>query len=81
MHESTTDYNISGRERQTVELAANGMTDKEIARRMGVSLATVRTYWERLRVKTATRTRTHATCVVMLSDQPQPAPLSSISLR
>jgi len=53
---------------QTVKLAAMGKCDKEIARDLGVSLSTVRTYWERLRTKTGTRSRTHAVCTVLFGE-------------
>jgi DNA-binding CsgD family transcriptional regulator len=51
---------LSDRERQIVRLAARGLTDKEIAVRTGISLTTVRTYWERLRQKTGTNNRASA---------------------
>ncbi len=58
---------LSLRELQVVDLAAAGYCDKEIAAQLGVSLATIRTYWDRLRSKTKTRSRTHAVCVVLLA--------------
>jgi len=48
-----------------VDLAADGLTDKAIAAATGLSIATVRTYWERIRVKTGATTRTHAVCIAL----------------
>ena len=56
---------LTGRERDIVELAANGKTDKEIAGTWEISIATVRTYWNRIRKKTGTCNRTHAVCVAL----------------
>ena len=44
---------LSQRERQVVLLAADGLVDKEIAGELGVTTATVRSYWSRLRKKTS----------------------------
>lgn len=44
--------NLSKREQQLVFMAADGLIDKQIAREMGVTLATIRSYWSRLRKKT-----------------------------
>jgi PAS domain S-box-containing protein len=51
---------LSARERQILAMAALGLTDKEIAAKSGVSLTTVRTYWERLRQKTGAVNRASA---------------------
>ena len=45
---------LSGRETQVVLLAADGLTDKEIATHLVLQLATIRTYWERIREKLGT---------------------------
>lgn len=42
---------LSERERQLVKLAAEGHTDASIAHRLGISEATVSTYWGRVRIK------------------------------
>lgn len=42
---------LSDRERQLIELAAQGHTDGSIAHTLGISEATVSTYWERVRIK------------------------------
>ncbi len=39
-------------------LASEGLLDKEIARRLGISTNTLRTYWKRIRDKTGEQTRT-----------------------
>jgi len=45
----TTD--LSDREKQIVELASEGHTDTSIAHELGISEATVSTYWSRVRMK------------------------------
>jgi PAS domain S-box-containing protein len=49
---------ISQRQRQIVEFAARGMTDKDIARQLGLSEGTLRTYWDRLRKRLDAQSRT-----------------------
>jgi DNA-binding CsgD family transcriptional regulator len=51
---------LSPRERQILAAASKGLTDKEIAVKLGLSLTTVRTYWERLFQKTAAVNRASA---------------------
>ena len=78
------DNKLSSRELEIINLAANGLCDKEIAVRLGVHLSTVRTYWERIRFKTASRSRTHAVCLVLFSRVAKPAATfdaSAISVR
>ncbi len=60
-----TEKQISTREREILLQAAEGRTDKEIAALLGLSLATVRTYWERLRAKTETTNRSEAIMKVL----------------
>lgn len=42
---------------QLLRLAAEGLTDKEIAAALGISPETVRTYWGRLRARSSARNR------------------------
>lgn len=49
---------LSDRERTVLLLAADGLTDKEIARNLGISLKTVGTYWDRMRHKFSASSRT-----------------------
>ena len=42
---------LSPRERQLLEMATAGLTDQAIANDLGISLATVSTYWGRIRIK------------------------------
>ena len=51
---------LSPRERQILGNASKGLTDKEIAVRLGISITTVRTYWERLYQKTEAVNRASA---------------------
>ncbi len=51
---------LSPREREIVVRAAAGATDKEIADDLDISVATLRTYWVRVRDKLGAVNRTHA---------------------
>lgn len=49
---SKNDYGLlSDREEQVLLLSTKGLTDKEIARKLNLSIATVNTYWVRIRTK------------------------------
>lgn len=48
---------LSQREQETIEFAAQGLTDQMIALKLGISLATVSTYWVRIRTKLGSLTR------------------------
>lgn len=56
---------LSERERKILTLAGEGLIDKEIAQHLEIQLATVRTYWERLRVKLGASNRTHAIALAL----------------
>lgn len=58
---------LSDRERQIAQLAAEGLTDKEIAIKLHVSVTTIRTYWMRMRRKLEASNRAHA--IVRALDQ------------
>ena len=49
-----------GRQTQILLLAAEGATDKEISLRLGISVWTIRSYWDRLRQKHGAASRTQA---------------------
>jgi PAS domain S-box-containing protein len=49
---------LSDRERQLLALASRGFTDHAIANHLGISLATVGTYWGRVRIKFGPLNRT-----------------------
>lgn len=49
---------LSPREHQLLVLAAQGFTDHGIAHKLGISLATVGTYWGRIRIKMGPLNRT-----------------------
>jgi len=55
---------LSQRESAILELAAEGKTDKEIARELGIQIATVNTHWSRIRLKLNVGSRTEAVSVV-----------------
>lgn len=48
---------ITNREREVLLLAAQGLTDKEIAERLGITRGTVSTHWTRMRDRTGTINR------------------------
>lgn len=48
---------LSPQEELILSLAGKGFADKEIARKIGISVGTVRTYWQRMRDKTHARSR------------------------
>lgn len=49
---------LSPRERQLLVMATNGLTDHGIANELGISVATVSTYWGRVRIKFGPHPRT-----------------------
>lgn len=56
---------LSTRELEIVLEAASGLTDKEIAKRLDLSMASVRTYWDRLRRKLDANNRSHAIALAL----------------
>lgn len=56
---------LSERERRVIEFAAEGLVDKEIAAALGISLATVRTYWDRIRIKLKAMNRVHVVAIYL----------------
>jgi PAS domain S-box-containing protein len=51
-------FDLSPRELQLMKLAARGLTDQAIANELGISLATIATYWGRIRIKFGPLNRT-----------------------
>jgi DNA-binding CsgD family transcriptional regulator len=58
MHETLSESGLSDREKEVLSLAADGLTDKEIALRLSIATKTVRTYWDRMRQKLSATSRT-----------------------
>lgn len=56
---------LSDREREVLYLAADGLTDKEIAARLAIGPKTVRTYWDRIRSKLGAASRTQALALAL----------------
>src|SRR5579862_4166396 len=56
---------LSERERQLLVLAAQGFTDQGISHKLGISLATVGTYWGRVRIKFGPLSRTELVAVYL----------------
>jgi PAS domain S-box-containing protein len=59
---------LSPRELQLLRLAASGLTDVAIAERLGISEATVGTYWGRVRIKFGPFSRTELVAVMLRSE-------------
>jgi len=59
---------LSAREAQIVEFASQGMTDLRIASELGISAATVASYWARIRSKLGVTSRTHAVALHLQSN-------------
>ena len=55
---------LTGREREVLDLVAEGLTNKEIARRLAVSPATVKAHVERIIAKLGVSDRTQAAVLV-----------------
>lgn len=52
-----------------MELAAEGLTDTAIALKLGISEATVGTYWGRVRIKLGPYSRTELVAIIMRAEQ------------
>jgi DNA-binding CsgD family transcriptional regulator len=48
---------LSDREQEILELAAQGLVDKEISARLGLAYTTVKSYWSRICFKIAVKNR------------------------
>lgn len=59
---------LSPRERQLLVMATNGLTDQGIAHELGISVATVSTYWGRVRIKFGPHPRTELVAQFMRSE-------------
>jgi len=59
--------NLSKRERELVDLVAEGLTDKEIAEKLFISIRTVRSHLDRIRDKTGARRRAELTRLALLA--------------
>lgn len=63
---------LSGREQQVLDLAAGGLTDEAIARRLGVSRHTIRTYLTRVFTKLGAANRAEAVALAARGDGRSP---------
>jgi len=61
--------NLSPREQQLLQHAAEGLTDTAIANKLGISEATVGTYWGRVRIKLGPYSRTELVAIVMRAER------------
>src|SRR5689334_19847036 len=59
---------LSQRERQLLDYAVRGYTDQAIANELGISLATVGTYWGRVRIKFGPYNRTELVALYLKED-------------
>jgi DNA-binding NarL/FixJ family response regulator len=64
-HQSTPDHPFSPREQQVLTLAAQGLTNKEIAYRLGISDRTVQFHMNSVFNKTGTSSRTEAATIAL----------------
>ena len=62
--------NLTDRQRRMIELASQGHTDKEISQEMGLSMGTLRTYWDRMRRKLDARSRSELIAKIMTAESP-----------
>jgi PAS domain S-box-containing protein len=60
---------LSGREKSLIQLASAGATDTAIANKLGISEATVGTYWGRIRIKLGPFSRTELVAIVLRAEQ------------
>jgi PAS domain S-box-containing protein len=65
MRKAAEQIELSPREQQLIALAGKGMTDTAIANRLGISEATVNTYWGRIRVKLGPHNRTELVALAL----------------
>jgi PAS domain S-box-containing protein len=59
---------LSDREKQLLSLAAKGYIDTAIANQLGISEATVSTYWSRIRVKLGPHSRTELVAIILRAE-------------
>jgi len=69
IEESRPRLQLSDREQQLIKLASKGQTDTAIAHRLGISEATVSTYWGRIRIKLGPYSRTELVSIVLRAEQ------------
>lgn len=60
---------LSPREQQLLKYAAEGLTDTAIAHKLGISEATVGTYWGRVRIKLGPYSRTELVAIMMRAER------------
>lgn len=69
MERSTNIPPLSPRELQLIQFAAQGLTDTAIALKLGISEATVGTYWGRVRIKIGPYNRTELVSIFLRAQQ------------
>ena len=60
-------FDLTNREREVLLFASEGLTDKEIAERLGITRGTVSTHWTRMRERTGTVNRAQVVARAMSS--------------
>ena len=60
-------YNLTGREREVLELASKGMSTSMIAKNLGISTATVRNHFKNIFAKLNVHSRAEATSLALRS--------------
>lgn len=69
MSDGRKQLSLSPREHQLIQFASEGLTDTAIAYRLGISEATVGTYWGRVRIKMGPLNRTELVSVYLKQEQ------------
>jgi len=69
MHTDRPTPELSPREEQLLKYAAEGMTDTAIANKLGISEATVGTYWGRVRIKLGPYSRTELVAIMLRAER------------
>ena len=69
MHTDRPAVQLSPREQQLIKYAAEGLTDTAIAHKLGISEATVGTYWGRVRIKLGPYSRTELVAIMMRAER------------
>lgn len=59
---------LTAREMEVVQLAAQGLTDKAIAKQLGIGEGTVNTHWTRIRDKTGGENRTELVTKILAAE-------------
>ncbi|MGE0486223.1 MAG: response regulator transcription factor [Gammaproteobacteria bacterium] len=74
----TPDLPLTGRQREILDVAARGASSKEIARELGISVATVRTHVAQILERLGARNRAHAVAILRAAAEGQAGPAAVV---